>query len=257
MKNGIIVLCLVCISLTACNHRSISFTPSLDKQIGQRKDVLQDTVSRINTHIAEWNVIAAFTHALDDSSATYQSKIDSILVGPAREAYTAERDAFSRWYGYQNVVAEDVVQEIWEFYIGGTFGGTLYVMHLYDRANANMTEQEILFNALTNKAYASLYQPSATMEDIRAAKDHLVAQLMSQYSSIDKENDLRYLVHTADEVEELISKDFSLFQEWISARKTLEALLNPDVSNIFSSQTGYWQDMFLQTLREKYIHESD
>lgn len=244
-------------TLTACNLRSVSFTPSLDKQIGQRKDVLQDSVSRIFIHIEEWNVVKAFTQALDDSSVTYQSKIDSILVGPAREAYTAERDAFSRWYGYQNVVAEDVVQEIWEFYIGGTFGGTLYVMHLYDRANANMTEQEILFNALTKKAYASLYQSSATMEEIRAAKDRLVAQLMSQYSYIDKENDLRYLVHTADEVEEFISKDFSLFQEWISARKTLEALLNPDVSKIFSSQTGYWQDMFLQTLRGKYIHESD
>lgn len=244
-------------ALTACNLRGVSFTPSLDKQIGQRKDVLQDSVSRIFIHIEEWNVVKAFTQALDDSSATYQSKIDSILVGPAREAYTAERDAFSRWYGYQNVVAEDVVQEIWEFYIGGTFGGTLYVMHLYDRANANMTEQEILFNALTKKAYASLYQSSATMEEIRAAKDRLVAQLMSQYSYIDKENDLRYLVHTADEVEEFISKDFSLFQEWISARKTLEALLNPDVSKIFSSQTGYWQDMFLQTLRGKYIHESD
>lgn len=244
-------------TLTACNLRSVSFTPSLDKQIGQRKDVLQDSVSRIFIHIEEWNVVKAFTQALDDSSATYQSKIDSILVGPAREAYTAERDAFSRWYGYQNVVAEDVVQEIWEFYIGGTFGGTLYVMHLYDRANANMTEQEILFNALTKKAYASLYQSSATMEEIRAAKDRLVAQLMSQYSYIDKENDLRYLVHTADEVKEFISKDFSLFQEWISARKTLETLLNPDVSKIFSSQTGYWQDMFLQTLRGKYIHESD
>ena len=244
-------------ALTACNHSSVSFTPSIDKQIEQRKDVLQDSVSRINIHIEEWDVVEAFTQALDDSSATYQSKIDSILVGPAREAYSAEREAFSRWYDYQNVVAHDVVDEIWELYIGGTFGGTLYAMHLYDRANANMTEQEILFNALAKKANASLYQSSATIEDIRAAKDHLVAQLKSQYSSIDNENNLRYLAHNADEVMELISNDFSLFQEWLSARKNLEALLNPDVSNILSSQTGYWQDMFLQTLRGKYIHETD
>ena len=38
-----------------------------------------------------------------------------------------------------------------------------------------MTEPEILFNALTKKAYASLVQSGATMEDIWAAKDRLVA----------------------------------------------------------------------------------
>ena len=54
-----------------------------------------------------------------------------------------------------------------------------------------------------------------------------------------------------------IANDYSLFQEWLSARKALEVLLNPDVRNIYSSQTRYWQDMFLQTLRGKYIHESN
>lgn len=255
MRKSIIVLGLVFMAFNACNHISKSFTPSLDKQIEERKNVLRDSVSRTYTHIEEWNVVTAFTQALEDSSATYQSKIESILIGPAREAYTIEREAFSRWCDYQNVVAYEVVEEIWKLYIGGTFGGTLYVMHLYDRANANMTEQEILFNALTKKAYATLYQSSATMEDIRSAKDRLVAQLKSQYSSIDTEYNWRYLSLTADEVEEYISKDFSLFQEWLSARKALEALLNPDVRNIFSSQTGYWQDMFLQTLSEKYIHD--
>ena len=173
MRKSIIVLSLVFMAFTACNYNSKSFTPSIDKQIEQRKNVLLDSVSRTYTHIEEWNAVTAFTKALEDSSATYQSKIESILIGPAREAYTVERDAFSRWYDYQNVVADNVVDEIWELCIGGTFGGTLYVMHLYDRANANMTEQEILFNALTKKASATLYQSSATMEDIRSAKEQL------------------------------------------------------------------------------------
>lgn len=80
-------------------------------------------------------------------------------------------------------------------------------------------ENRTAFNALTKKTYASLFQSSATMEDIRSAKDRLVAQLMPQYSTNDNEDNFRYLVHSADEVEELISKDFSLFQEWLSARK--------------------------------------
>lgn len=257
MRNSIIVLCLVFTALTACNISSVSFAPSLSKQIEQRKNVMLDSANRTYSNAERWDVIEAFTKALEDSAAIYQSKIDSILRGPAREAYTAERDAFSRWYDYQNVVARDVVVEIWRLYIGGTAGGTLCEMHLYDRANANMTEQEILFNALTKQFYASLYQPRSTIEEIQPAKDSLICALNFTYSIIDNEDNWRYLDHSADDVDGFIANDYSLFQEWLSARKALEVLLNPDVRNIYSSQTRYWQDMFLQTLRGKYIHESN
>jgi len=256
MRRIIIFLSLVILALAACNQNSVRITPSLDKQIEQRKTVMLDSAQCTYSNAEKWEVIEAFTHAMEDSAATYQSKIDSVLTGPAREVYIAERKAFSNWYDYQSFVASVVVVEIWQLYIGGTAGGTLYEMHLYDRANANMTEQEIIFNALAKQAYAASYQSSATLEEILEAKDSLVAELMSTYSLIDNEDNWRSLDHTADEVEGFISKDLSLFQEWISARNDFESLVNPDISDLFSSQTGYWLDLYLQTIQGKYIQET-
>lgn len=244
-------------ALAACNQNSVRITPSLDKQIEQRKDVMLDSAQRTYSNAEMWEVIEAFTHAMEDSAATYQSKIDSVLTGPAREAYIAERKAFSNWYDYQSFVASDVVVEIWQLYIGGTAGGTLYEMHLYDRANANMTEQGIVFNALAKQAYAASYQSSATLEDILEAKDSLVAELMSTYSLIDNEDNWRSLDHTADEVDEFITIDLSLFQKWITTRKAFEACLDSDLRSIYASQTGYWLDLYHKTIQGGFIYEAD
>ena len=240
-------------ALAACNQNSVRITPSLDKQIEQRKTVMLDSAQCTYSNAEKWEVIEAFTHAMEDSAATYQSKIDSVLTGPAREAYIAERKAFSNWYDYQSFVASDVVVEIWQLYIGGTAGGTLYEMHLYDRANANMTEQEIIFNALAKQAYAASYQSSATLEDILEAKDSLVAELMSTYSLIDNEDNWRSLDHTAEELDKYISKDLSLFRQWIATRNGFEAYLELNERTIYASHTGFWTDLYYQCLKGAFI----
>lgn len=259
MRKPFIILILLL--LASCGPKKadksiiVNVAPALDKQIGRRKNVMQDSIRNTYTHAEMWDLLEAFTQALEDSAAMYQSKIDSVLTGPVEEAYTAEREAFSKWYDYQEVVASDVIVEIWQLYIGGTAGVTLYEMHHYDRVNANMTEQEILFNALTKHSYAAPYQSNTSMEEILKAKESLVAELKTTYSFIDNEDNWHYLDHTADEVEEFISTDLSLFQKWISSRKNLESLLTPDASTIVSSQTGYWLDLYMQTVRGMFIKE--
>ena len=231
--------------------------PSTDEQVEQQKKVMIDSSQHTYSHAEMWDVINGFTRALEDSASLYQSKIISILNSPGREAYLAEREAYSNWYANQKFMSYHVVCEIWELYIGGTAGGTLECMHPYDRANPNAAEQMILFNALTKQAYAASFQASATMEEILSAKDSLVAELKSTYSLIDNEDNWRSLDHTADEVDEFITIDLSLFQKWITTRKAFEACLDSDLRSIYASQTGYWLDLYHKTIQGGFIHETD
>ena len=57
----------------------------------------------------------------------------------------------------------------------------------------------------------------------------------------------------ADEIDAYLAQDLALFQKWLSARKVFESCLNKKVRVIFSSQTGYWLDLYLSTLKGEFI----
>jgi hypothetical protein len=255
--NNSIVIALFLALFTIQNQSRIPTSPTIKEQIEQRKAHLLDSTQRTYSHAEMWGVVEDFTQSLIDSSALYQSMIEKLLNKAAFTAYKNEREAFSEWYDYQSTVSSEVVIEIWQLFVGGTAGGTLEVLHLYDRANANVTEQEILYNALTKKTYAAPFQSDATMEQILLIKDSLIDTICTTYSIIDNVDNWRSLDHTDEEIASYISHDYALFQNWISTRSTLEANLDSRIGSIISSQTKFWIDLYLDTLKGRYIHETE
>ena len=203
-----------------------------------------DNARHARSNFEKGEVMEAATDSLDDSAREFQSMIQSLLSGASLEAYSTEREAFNKWFEYQKVMASEVVVEIWQLYVGGSAGGSLYGRHLYDRANANATEQKILYKALTKEEYAAPYQSSATMGQILSEKDNLINDLTQAYSMIANADIGLSLDHNADELNEFISRDWTLFQQWMSARDSLQRSLEGEVRNIFASQTGFWIDLY-------------
>lgn len=238
------------------NDNRTRISPNLSDQAEQGQNAMWEAASLAHSHAEMWEVMEATTDSLCESSKSFQAKIITLLDEAALEAYRTERKAFAQWYDYQEVIAKEVVVDIWQLYIGGTAGGDLYELHLFDRANADYLEQKILYNALTNQTFALPYQASATMEQILSEKERLIDSLKLTYSIIDNEDNWRSLDHNAKELDKYISKDLTLFQKWISARKNLEASLNSDVLTIFSSQTGYWIDLSHQCYKGGFIRNN-
>lgn len=252
MNKYIIYFGLFLSILTSCSQGRVVVSPVIDDQIYQRKQYLINATQEAYSHAEQWEVIETFVKSLNDTAAIYQTKNEAILIDESLDAYKKEREAFSNWFAYQKVIASDVVVELWELFCGGTHGGTLYEMHLYDRSNANTTEQEIVYQALTRTAFAAPYHGTATLEQIITAKNNLESELEYAYSSVVKYGDWPYIEHTADEENTYLSKDLELFQKWMSARDNLQLYLNEDLRILFSSQTGYWKDLYLQTYSSRF-----
>lgn len=225
-------------------------TPSIDVQVEQRTSEMIVNAQKAHSNADGVNVVVEATHTLEETATMYQSKIASILYGASKEAYLAEINAFSEWYAFQNTISEKVVIEIWELRIGGTAGNSEEVRHVYDRANSNALEQEILANALMKQSYATPYLEMATMEQILSAKEKLMDELHNTHWNVHMQC---VEPHLADEIDAYLAQDLALFQKWLSARKVFESCLNKKVRVIFSSQTGYWLDLYLSTLKGEFI----
>ena len=240
--------------ITRGNIGNTKTTPNLRHQANQEQKNMWAAAHRAHSHMEMLEVMEDITDSLLKSSKAFQSKIITLLDGATLDAYRTERKAFAQWYDYQEVIAKEVVVEIWQLYIGGTAGGDLYELHLFDRANADYLEQKNLYDALTKQTFALPYESLATMEQIMAEKEKLIDRLQLTYSIIDNEDNWKSLDHNAKELDKYISKDLTLFQKWITARNALEACLSSDSRTIFSSQTGFWLDLYLKTIQGKYIH---
>ena len=226
---------------------------SIDKLVAQEKATMLDSARRAHSHVEMWEVMTSARESLAASATEYQGKIKHLLKGVAGDAYTAERLAFSKWYDYQEVMASEVVTEIWQLYIGGTAGGDMYEMHLYDKAVTDYAEQWILYCVLTQEASVGTYQGSVSMEQILSEKERLINGLQSAYSMIDNDDNWMGLRHNAKELDGYISKDLALFQKWMTTRNALEPLLEPDERTVYASHTGFWMDFYYQCLKGEYI----
>lgn len=58
--------------------------------------------------------------------------------------------------------------------------------------------------------------------------------------------------HTAEEMDDYLSKDVALFQEWIAVRECLEPFLNEDARALYSSQKYFWINLFRKNYEEKF-----
>ena len=233
--------------LVASASRRNDFVAShrLDELADMKKSAMLDSVSCARSNAEKRELIVAATASSNAKAEWYQNKIKSYLNKAALKAYNAEREAFKEWYSYQNVIASEVVVELWELYAGGSAGGNYECMHLYDIANANASEQEILYNALSHSVFAEPYEANVTMEQVYSAKDKLVAELKQTYSVINSDTDSRGISHTAEELEDFIDKDLTLFQKWIAARASFSSILGEKTYLLYSSQTGYWIDQLI------------
>ena len=231
----------------------VSTALSIDALVAQEETILLDNARRAHSHVEMWTVMSGIRDSLAASAKDCQHKITPLLKDIALDAYIAERQAYSEWYDYQDVIASEVVTEIWDLYIGGTAGGDMYEKHLYDKAIADYAEQMLLHSCLTKHVSVTPYQGSASMNQILTEKERLINGLQSTYSMIDNEDNWRGLRHNAEELDGYISKDLALFQEWITARNALEPLLEPDVHTIYSSHTRFWMELYYQCLKGGFI----
>lgn len=240
-----------------CRADTKLITPGLEERANQRKTEMLENVQQCYGNADKGDFVIDATQFLNDEADSLQSKMEAILSGDALAAYKAERAAFYDWHSFQQTVSEEVIGDIWELLAGGSAGGSFQTIHLYDIANANAAEQDILYDALANKSLARMSDQTASLEQLDSARIALTAVFenrYSQYENIGPDGWPR--VHnTPEQLSALLDKDVRLFKEWMAKRATLEPFLGKDVSELFASHTSYWMQFCLRKYKERFISE--
>lgn len=160
------------------------------------------------------------------------------------------------WYSFQDSVSWNVVGDMWNMYVGGTAGASLCTSILYDIANINLTEQSILYHALSKHLFATPSGKSATIEEFIRTKELVVDELKRWDSVVDEDSYQReYVEHSPDQINAILEEDIKLFQRWISERDRLELSLPKTVQRVFSFCSYYWIDERMSCYKEGLIHE--
>ena len=195
--------------------------------------------------------------ALDDAALAYQTEMHQTLPADAIDPYETERASFAEWYAYQQTIAEDVIGDLWELYSGGSAGGSFQVIHLYDIANANATEQELLNAALARKSFPEKCHENASFQQIDSTKAQLCLEFSNLYSHHQDigPDGWPAVKHTPEQMEALLDADIDLFQKWMIARDALESLLDKDIRDLYASHTAYWKYVFQKEYQERFIGE--
>lgn len=241
--------------LHGCSFCSITAEPNLEEQTECRKAQMLDNVQQCHSNAEKGEFIVNATHNLDDVALSIQCKIENILHADILEAYQAERESFSAWYAFQQTMAEEVIGNIWELYVGGSAGGSFQTIHLYDIANTNTTEQAIIYNAISKKSYAKPYLGGTTLAQIDSVRKELAAEIHDSFSLFNDvyQDSWPNINNTPTQISELIDRDIVLFKQWISDRNALEPLLNERVRKLYASNTTYWKHLCFQKYTEHFI----
>jgi len=232
-------------------------TASLAEMVHQRKSELfveaQQYVSNAEKEVFVTNATVAF----DDTAATFQAKIREVLPRRIVDAYKAERGIYSAWYAFQQTVSLEVISDLWELYAGGSAGGSFQVIHLYDIANTNATEQEILYSAIAEKSFPERCYENASFEQIDSTRAQLCLEFRNLYSQHEKIGSEGYptVKNVPEQLDSLLDTDVELFKKWMSARDALEPLLDKGVRYLYSSHTAYWKHLYQRNYQERFIRE--
>ena len=248
---------LLIITCLGCDCNQVKRTPSMEELVQLRVSQMLSDIQQygINSEKAEFMVSS--TQALDDSAVLYQTKIQSILTNSVLAAYRAERESFAVWYDYQHTISEEVVGEIWELSWGGSAGSSFQNGHLYDIANANAAEQELLYDAIVGKTNPEICHENASIQQIDSTKAQLSLEfrnLYSQYENIGPDGWPAVKI-TPSQLDALLDADFEMFVKWMSVRELLEPLLDKKVRHLFASHTAYWKYIYQKKCKERYIGE--
>ena len=241
--------------MQGCKADTKLITPGLEERTTQRKTEMLENVQQCYSNADKGDFVIDAIRSLNDEAASLQNKIEGILDGDALAAYKAERAAFYDWHSFQQIVSKEVIGDIWELLVGGSAGGSFQTVHLYDIANANAAEQDILYEALANKTLARMSDQTASLEQIDSARIALTAGFENRYAQYENIGpDGWPCVHNSPEqISALLDKDMSLFKEWMANRAALEPFLEKDVRKLFASHTSYWMQFCLRKYKERFI----
>ncbi len=239
----------------ACTHHIP--TASLAEQVHQRKSELFVGARQYVSNAEKEEFVTNAIEALDDTAATFQAKLLEVLSRRVVDAYKAERGFYSAWYAFQQTVSLEVISDLWELYAGGSAGGSFQVIHLYDIANTNATEQEILYGAIVEKSFPEMCYENASFEQIDSTKAQLCLEfrnLYSQHENIGLEG-LPAVNNEPEHLDTLLDADVELFKKWMSARDALEPLLGKGIRELYASHTAYWRYVYQKNYQERFIGE--
>lgn len=249
------IMAAIILVVLSCNPHESS-RMDIEQQASLRKEALISTLSQYYSNFEKNSAVSEATRGIEDSTKVYQDKICFLLEEKARAAYEKEREAFMAWFSFQDSVSWNVVDDIWNMYVGGTAGASLCTSYLYDIANVNLTEQSILYNALSKHLFATPSGKSATIEELTRTKELVVDELKRWDSVVDEDSYLReYVEHSPVQINAILEEDIKLFQRWISERDRLELSLPKTVQSVFSSCSYYWIGERISCYKEGLIHE--
>lgn len=249
------IMAAIILVVLSCNPHESS-RMDIEQQASLRKEALISTLSQYYSNIEKNSAVSEATRGLEDSTKVYQDKTCYLLEEKARAAYEKEREAFMAWFSFQDSVSWNVVDDIWNMYVGGTAGASLCTSYLYDIANVNLTEQSILYHTLSKHLFATPSGKIATIEELIRAKELVVDELKRWDSVVDEDSYLReYVEHSPVQINAILEEDIKLFQRWISERDRLELSLPKTVQSVFSSCSYYWIGERISCYKEGLIHE--
>ena len=239
----------------SCNQPAA--TGSLAEQTHQRRSEMLAEAQQCLSNAEKAAYVTRATSALDDAALAYQTEMHQTLPADAIDPYETERASFAAWYAYQQTIAEDVIGDLWELYSGGSAGGSFQVIHLYDIANANATEQELQNAALARKSFPEKCHENASFQQIDSTKAQLCLEFSNLYSHHQDigPDGWPAVKHTPEQMEALLDADIDLFQKWMIARDALESLLDKDIRDLYASHTAYWKYVFQKEYQERFIGE--
>lgn len=144
-----------------------------------------------------------------------ETEIDEMLDGDASEAFHHEREAYHRWNAHQQMMADDVVLTLWDTFAGGTAGGSFYAIYLYDKENLNLADMESLRKSLRGNTVKASQMGCSFIEPFQYEYELFVWYVLPMISP----------ESACKKVLQAISKDYSLFCEWMEKRGDLTRLL--------------------------------
>lgn len=194
----------------------------------------------------------------DDAAEASQCKILNTLKADALDAYKKERESFSAWYEYQQIISEEVIGDMWELAAGGSAGWSFQEKHLYDIAKKNASEQAALYDALIKKPSSSLATGVDIMEQIDSEKEKLVKDYSSFYSQFENigPDGWPNVKNTPAQISEYLDTDLDLFKQWMADREVLASCLKKNLRTYYDSLTEDWKAFFLQEFKEHYVFNS-
>ncbi len=240
---------------SSCNQSSAY--PGLDKQVNLRRSEMLSKAQQNPSNAGKEDYISSATVAQDDAAITFQSKVLTVLLPDAADAYKVERESFAAWYAYQQIISEEIIGDIWELYAGGSAGGSFQLIHLYDIGNANATEQEVLYNVLAGKSFPEICHENVSFPQIDSTKAQFCSEfryLYSQHEDIGH-NGWPAVKNTPGQLDAMLDTDLDLFKKWLFARDALEDFLDEGVSDLYASHTAFWRYLYQKNYQERFIGE--